>query len=70
MYRCGVIAADDRLCVGGCDSLESSTHLFLHCNILGDVWYLIHHCLGVCSVLPYDPTDYLIYLVMLVVIVL
>ena len=37
LYRRGVIAADDRLCVSGCGSLESSTHLFLHYNIFGDV---------------------------------
>jgi len=30
LYRRRVIAVDDRLCVGGCGSLESSTHLFLH----------------------------------------
>ena len=60
LYSRGVIAVDDRLCVGGCGSLESSTHLFLHCNIFSDVWHLIHCWLGVCSVLPYNPTDYLI----------
>ena len=60
LHRRGVIAADDRLCVGGCGLLESSTHLFLHCNIFGDVWHLIHRWLGVCTVLPYDPTDSLI----------
>ena len=60
LYHRGVIVADDRLCVGGCRSLESSTHLFLHCNIFGGVWQLIHRWLGVCSVLPYDPADYLI----------
>jgi len=33
---------------------------FYTCNIFGDVWHLIHHWLGVCSVLPYDPVEYLI----------
>ena len=60
LYRHGVIAVDDKLCVGGCGLLESSTHLFLHCNIFGDVWHLIHRWLGVCTILPYDPADYLI----------
>ena len=35
LLRRGVIASDDRLCVGGCGSVESSPRLFLHCKFLG-----------------------------------
>jgi len=59
LFRRGVIAANDRLCVGGCGSLESTPHLFLHCNVFGEVWHLIHRWLAVCSVLPNVPADYL-----------
>lgn len=59
LFRRGVLANDARLCVGGCGLLESSSHLFLHCNILGEVWHFIHRWLGVCSVLPSVPTDHL-----------
>ena len=37
LYRRRVIMSDDTLCVGGCASIESSSHLFLHCNIFGEV---------------------------------
>jgi len=59
LFRRGVIDDDARLCFGGCGSLESSPHLFLHCNIFGEVWYFIHRWLGVCSALPSVPADYL-----------
>lgn len=47
-------------CAGGCGSLESFSHLFLHCNVFGDAWHLIHCWLGIFSVLPSVPADYLI----------
>ena len=37
LFRRGVIASDARLCVGGCGSLETSPHLFLHCYFFGEV---------------------------------
>jgi len=58
--RRGVITSDDRLCVGGCDSLETSSHLLLHCRIFGEVWNFIHNWLGVCSVLPNVLADHFI----------
>jgi len=34
LLRRGVINHDSQTCVAGCDLVESSSHLFLHCNIL------------------------------------
>ena len=45
--------------MGGCGSLENSPHLFLQCHFFGEVWHLIYHWLGVCSVIPSEPADYL-----------
>jgi len=59
LFRRGVITSDARFCVGGCGSLESSPHLFLHCRIFWEVWHLIHRWLGVYLVLPSVPADYL-----------
>jgi len=59
LFRRGVIAIDARLCVGCCGLLESSAHLFLHCNIFGEVWHFIHRWLDVCSVLQSVSADHL-----------
>jgi len=37
LFRRGVITYNDRLCVGGHDVLETSSHLLLHCRIFGEV---------------------------------
>ena len=58
LIRCGVIAVEERLCVGGCGMLETSSHLLLHCRTFGEVWHFIHNWLGVCSVLPNAPADH------------
>jgi len=36
----------------GCGSIESSQHLFLHCNIFGVVWHFIYRWLGISAVIP------------------
>lgn len=48
LLRRGVIDFEERLCVGGCGVLETSSHLSLHCGIFGAVWHFIHNWLGVC----------------------
>lgn len=42
LLRRGVIDNDSRLCLSGCGFMETSSHLFLHCNHFGAVWYLIY----------------------------
>jgi len=37
LFRRGVIDQASRQCVSGCDSLETSNHLFLHCNLFSSV---------------------------------
>ena len=39
-YR-GVIDADSQLCVTRCGNLKTTTHLFLHCNFYGLLWYSV-----------------------------
>jgi len=59
LIRRGIIGLNDSLCVGGCGLMETSSHLFLHCQFFGDVWHFIHLWLGVCSVIPNVAADYL-----------
>jgi len=58
LLRCGVIPNDSRLCVAGCGLEESSTHLFLHCNIFGSVWHYISRWLGLVTVNPFFVGDH------------
>lgn len=52
LHHRGVLDRDSRLCVAGCDFVESSRHLFLHCNTFGSVWYLIYRWLGISGIVP------------------
>ncbi|AES78311.2 hypothetical protein MTR_7g027170 [Medicago truncatula] len=40
------------VCVSGCGNIESADQLFLHCEVFGQVWQLVHLWLGVSSVNP------------------
>jgi len=53
LFRRGLIGNGSRMCVRGCSCVETSAHLFLHCNNFGFVWHLIHHWLGTSSVIPF-----------------
>lgn len=46
---------------GGWGSLETSSHLFLHCCYFGPAWHFIHCWLGVSSVLPVCVADQFSY---------
>ena len=52
LHHRGVLDRDSRSCVAGCDSVESSQHLFLHCNTFGSVWHFIYRWLGISTVVP------------------
>lgn len=41
-----------------CGSLESSNHLFLHCNFFGSVWHFIHRWLGLSVATPFQVPDH------------
>lgn len=48
----GILNPSDGMCVAGCNVLESATHLFLHCNIFGVLWFHVRTWLGFSSVHP------------------
>jgi len=52
LLRRGVIDNESRECVAGCGLVESSDHLFLHCNISGFVWHFIYRWMGISVVVP------------------
>jgi len=54
LYRHHVIDIEDHSCIEGCGEVETSSHLFLHCNFFGSVWNQILRWLGVSSVMPCD----------------
>ena len=54
----GVIPFDSRLCIAGCNTVETSTHLFLHCPMFGAVWYLLFRWLGVSTAIPLGVVDH------------
>jgi len=58
LLRRGVINHDSRMCVVGCDFVESSPHLFLHCTIFGSVWHLIYSWIGVSVTNPFYVPDH------------
>jgi len=41
LFRRRIIQEDAQLCVYGCGMLESADHLFLHCQVFGQVWQLV-----------------------------
>ena len=52
LLRRGVIHFDFRLCVAGCGIVETSYHLFLHCNFFGTVWHSIYSWIGISVANP------------------
>ena len=58
LLRRGVIPYDSRLCIAECNTVETSTHLFLHCPTFGAVWYLLLRWLGFSIALPLGVVDH------------
>jgi len=57
LLRRGVINNDSQLRVGGCGSLQTTSHLFSHCSIFGMVWHFIDRWLGIFAVAPHCVED-------------
>jgi hypothetical protein len=58
LFRRHVIAADAQTCSGECGEMETSSHLFLHCDFFGSVWHLILRWLGIFSVMHCDVSSH------------
>jgi len=58
LHHRGVIDHGSRMCVAGRGSIESSHHLFLHCNIFGPVWHFVYRWLGISAVIPAQVPDH------------
>jgi len=54
----GVTPNDSRWCVVGCGNEESSSHLFLHCQFFGLVWYHIYRWLAISTTSPLSVGDH------------
>jgi len=54
----GVITFDYRLCLAGCNSVETTIHLFLHCPTFGSVWQYLLRWLGFSTALPLGVIDH------------
>jgi hypothetical protein len=51
LFKRGILTNAASICVGGCDSIESTSHLFFECPIAFNIWMNIFRWLGVISVL-------------------
>jgi len=58
LHRRHVIDSNAQICVSGCELIETSTHLFLHCNLFGSDWNHIFQWLGVITAMPQDVTGF------------
>jgi hypothetical protein len=60
LFRRQVLDFDSQLCVGDCGKIETSSHLLLHCDFFGSVWFFVLRWLGIYYVMPYDVTSHFI----------
>jgi hypothetical protein len=60
LFRRRVLDTEAQICVGGCGPVETSSHLFLHCNLFGSVWNHNFQWLGVSAVMPAAVVDHFI----------
>jgi len=60
LFRRRIIDIEAQSCAGGCGLVETSSHLFLHCNLFGSVWNHIYRWVGVSAVMPANVADHFI----------
>ena len=58
LLRRGIIHFDSRLCVAGYGIVETSYHLFLHCNFFGTIWHVIYSWLDISVTNPFYVHDH------------
>jgi hypothetical protein len=58
LFRRGILQAEEGRCVTGCGSEETATHLFLHCEVFGLLWYHVRLCIGVSGVDPHNISEH------------
>ena len=54
LVRRGVLRHTEAVCVSGCGSSETTTHLFMDCNVFGSLWSYVWIWLGISSVSSSD----------------
>nr|ABD33042.1 hypothetical protein MtrDRAFT_AC150889g21v2 [Medicago truncatula] len=54
LVRRNVLSHNDAACVAGCGRSESTTHLFLNCDVFGSLWSYVSLWLGIPLVTPGD----------------
>ena len=60
LSRRHVIDTDAQPCIGDCGEMETSSHLFLHCDFFGYVWNFILRWLGIYYVMSCDVSSHFI----------
>ena len=60
LVRQRVLVHSDAVCVSGCGSSETATHLFMDCNVFGSLWSHIWLWLGISSASSSDLHQYFI----------
>jgi len=60
LFRRGIILAEARSCVTGCELHESEWHLFLSCSFFSQLWQLVRNWLCVHSADPAHILDHFI----------
>jgi len=60
LAMCGVISADDIMCVTGCGNVETAKHLFLTCTMFASLWQQVRDWIGFVGVDVNNIADHLV----------
>jgi len=55
----GIIQQDSQLCMGGCEELESTNHLFSKCSFFNFVLH-VYNWIGISTMEPYSIFDHIV----------